>query len=50
MNQVDENILPEMVIDDGLEVPFEVWDGDVWESSNSGETYASYVRGQLDRM
>jgi hypothetical protein len=50
MNQVDENILPEPVIDDGKEVPFEVWDGDVWETANGGETYASYVRGQLDRM
>ena len=50
LNQVDEETLPALVIDDGLEHPFEILDGDVWEKANSGETYASFIRNELDRM
>jgi hypothetical protein len=44
MNQIDEDTLPPPIIDDGLEHSFEVFDGDVWETANGGETYAGYFR------
>lgn len=44
MNQIDEDILPAPIIDDGMATPFEVFDGDVWETADGGETYASYAR------
>ena len=42
------NLLKNM--DDGLETPFEIFDGDLWEVANGGETYASFIRDQLDRL
>jgi len=50
MNQMDENMLPEPIIEDGLDTSFEMIDGDLWEVSNGGETYASFIRDQLNRM
>jgi hypothetical protein len=44
MNQIDETILPEPIIDDGQEVPFEIMGGDLWEVADGGETYASFIR------
>ena len=50
MNQVDDETLPAPIIEDGLEHDFEIMGGDIWEVSNGGETYASFVRNMLDRM
>ena len=50
MNQMDENILPEPIIEDGLEVPFEIIDGDMWEVANGGETYAAFIRDRFNRL
>ena len=50
MNQMDENILPAPIIDDGLETPFELLDGDLWEVANGGETYASFIRERLNNL
>ena len=50
MNQMDENMLPEPLIDDGLDVPFEIMGGDLWEVSNGGETYASFIRDKLHNL
>jgi len=42
MNQIDEDVLPAPIIDDGLETNFMVEGGDVWETANGGETYGAY--------
>jgi len=42
MNQIDEDVLPAPIIEDGLEHDFMVEGGDVWEVANGGDTYASY--------
>lgn len=47
LNQVDEETLPAPVVDNGLENPFEIIDGDVWEKAGSGETYAGFIRDLL---
>jgi hypothetical protein len=44
MNQEDEEILPEMMFDDGIDRGFEIMDGDVWDSSKGGETYEQFMR------
>ena len=43
MNQIDEEILPAPIIDDGVsDAPFEVIGGDVWEKPSGSDTYGSY--------
>jgi hypothetical protein len=42
MNQIDEDVLPAPIIDDGLKTDFMVEGGDVWEVADGGPTYASY--------
>jgi hypothetical protein len=43
MNQLDEEVLPAPIIDDGVsDVPFEVIGGDVWEKASGSDTYGSY--------
>jgi len=44
MNQEFEEVLPAPVIDNGLDVPFDLIDGDLWEKAGSGEVYANYFR------
>jgi len=43
MNQIDEEVLPEPIIDDGTKPDFMIEGGDVWEVANGGDTYASYT-------
>lgn len=43
MNQIDEEILPEPIIDDGTKPDFMLEGGDVWEVASGGDTYASYT-------
>jgi hypothetical protein len=50
MNQVDENMLPEPVIEDGLEIPFDIIDGDLWELADGNEIYASFIKDRLSRL
>ena len=50
MNQVDENMLPEPVIEDGLEIPFDIIDGDLWELADGNEVYASFIKDKLSRL
>jgi hypothetical protein len=50
MNQMDENILPAPIIDDGLETPFEIMGGDLWEVANGGDTYASFIKERLNNL
>jgi hypothetical protein len=44
MNQIDEDVLPAPIIEDGLEHNFMVEGGDVWEVADGGDTYAAYSR------
>jgi hypothetical protein len=50
MNQIDDDVLPAPIIEDGLEHDFEVMGGDLWEVANSGETYASFTRKMIERL
>jgi hypothetical protein len=50
MNQVDDEMLPAPIIEDGLEHDFEIMGGDIWEVANGGETYAGFIRKLTDRM
>ena len=50
MNQFDEEVLPAPIIEDGLETPFEVMDGDVWENANGGDTYGAYSRKWFENL
>jgi hypothetical protein len=50
MNQYDEDVLPAPIIDDGLERPFEMMDGDLWEVANGGDTYGSYSRKWFENL
>ncbi len=44
MNQDMEELLPIPLIDDGLDNPFEVMDGAVWENADGGGTYDNFFR------
>lgn len=44
MNQIDEDVLPAPIIEDGLQTDFMVEGGDVWEVADGGDTYAAYTR------
>lgn len=44
MNQMDELNLPAPIIEDGRQHEFELIDGDLWENSDGGETYAGYFK------
>ena len=50
MNQLDEEVLPAPIIEDGLEHEFEMMGGDVWEIANGGETYAGFIKKSLERL
>ena len=50
MNQVDEETLPEPIIEDGLEHEFEIIDGDVWEKADSGEIYAKFIKETIRKL
>ena len=50
MNQLDENMLPAPIIEDGLEHDFEMMGGDLWEVADGGETYNKFIRGMIDRL
>ena len=43
MNQIDEEVLPEPIIDDGTKPDFMIEGGDLWEVANGGDTYANYT-------
>jgi hypothetical protein len=50
MNQMDDDVLPAPIIEDGREHEFEIMSGDIWEVANGGETYANFIRNTIDRM
>jgi hypothetical protein len=44
MNQIDEDVLPAPIIEDGLEHDFMIEGGDVWEVADGGDTYGKYTK------
>jgi hypothetical protein len=50
MNQLDEEILPAPIIDDGRKHNFEVMDGDLWEVANGDEIYSGFIRDTLKNL
>jgi len=50
MNQIDDDVLPAPIIEDGLEHDFEVWGGDLWEKPEGGDTYANFTKKMISRM
>jgi hypothetical protein len=50
MNQIDDDVLPAPIIEDGLEHDFEVWGGDLWEKPEGGDTYANFTKKMIERM
>jgi len=44
MNQEDDETLPSMIIEDGLERPLLIEGGDVWEMAGSEDIYSGYFR------
>ena len=50
MNQMDEDVLPAPIIEDGLEHDFEIMGGDLWEIADGGEVYASFTRKMMERL
>jgi hypothetical protein len=50
MNQMDDDVLPAPIIEDGLENDFEIMGGDMWEVADGGETYAKFMRNRLERL
>jgi hypothetical protein len=50
MNQIDDDVLPAPIIEDGLEHDFEIMGGDVWEVSNGGEVYSGFIKKMMDRL
>lgn len=50
MNQLDDENLPAPIIEDGRGHTFEVIDGDVWETTNSGEVYSGFFKELMRSM
>ncbi len=50
MNQLDEEVLPAPIIEDGLEHDFEIIGNDLWEVADGAETYASFIRKSMARL
>jgi hypothetical protein len=50
MNQVDDEGLPEMILEDGLQTQLELLDGDLWDSSVGGDTYGSFMRDMMRNL
>jgi len=50
LNQIDDETLPAPIIEDGREHNLELMDGDLWDSSIGGDTYASFVRDMLRNL
>ena len=50
MNQIDEDVLPAPIIENALDHKFEILDGDIWETADSGETYSGFIRDMLKNL
>jgi len=50
MNQIDDDVLPAPIIEDGLEHDFQIMDGDLWEVADGNEIYSKFIRNRLERL
>jgi hypothetical protein len=50
LNQVDDETLPDPIIDDGLNHGLELMDGDLWDSNSGGGVYDSFIRDMLRNL
>ena len=50
MNQLDDEMLPAPIIEDGRQHNFEAIDGDLWELADGGEVYAGFIRDSLNNL
>jgi hypothetical protein len=50
MNQIDEELVPEPIIDNGLQHSFEVIDGDLWEAADGSEIYSKFIRDAMRNL
>ena len=50
LNQLDEEILPAPIIEDGRQHNFEVMDGDLWEVADGNEVYSGFIRDSLKNL
>jgi hypothetical protein len=41
---IEEETVPEMMMDNGLDIPFMVDDGDVWVATTDKDPYEAYFR------
>ena len=50
MNQMDDDILPAPIIEDGLDHEFEMMGGDMWEVADGSETYSKFIKDLKNRL
>ena len=50
MNQIDDETLPEPIIEDGLNHGLELMDGDLWDSTVGGDTYGTFIRDMIRNL
>lgn len=50
MNQVDEEVLPAPIIETGLETPYEIIDGDLWEAADGSDVYSGLMRDVMKNL
>jgi hypothetical protein len=50
MNQLDEEVLPAPIIEDGREHSFEIIDGDLWELADGNDIYAGFIRDSIKNL
>ena len=50
MNQMDDETLPEPIIEDGIDRGLELIDGDLWDSTPGGDTYGSFIRDMMKNL
>jgi hypothetical protein len=50
MNQLDEEVLPAPIIDDGLGERYENMDGDLWEVADGSELYSKFIKDAMRNL
>ena len=50
MNQMDEEVLPAPIIENGLQREFEIIDGDIWETADGSDIYSGLLRDAMRNL
>ena len=50
MNQYDEEVLPAPIIETGLETPYEIIDGDLWEAADGSDVYSGLMKDVMRNL